>query len=331
MTSNESPKENLSTELTNAPSIKEKNTLIQKNTLFTVIICILLASLAVASFLWIMSQYKRLQENQITLNQQITQLNQEYNALKEVHLVILNKYSQKEDDRWMLTKAHQYLQLANIEAHWNGAPDTIITLIQQTDATLSEVTQHNVVEIRKALDQALIQLKSIPKIDIEGMLSQLDAIQIQVGELKSKPLIPSFVSETKKAKPETQPTSIWRDGLQNSIDALKKLVVVRSQDETTTPILSALHIKIIQENIRFNLQEAELALLMQNEKIYSMALDKAIHQIQNTFDPDNQSVKSLTQQLEQLKATQFIKPTIRLESPLKLLKQIMKEQKGTTP
>jgi uroporphyrin-3 C-methyltransferase len=330
MTNNESHQENLSTEVKQKPATPAKKSLTNKNTLFTLIMSCLFIILFSIGFLWIMPQYQHLQENQRTLTEEIQQLSKKYKELQETQQTILDASSQKfkNDESWMLMKANQYLELANIQAHWNGVSEAIIALIEQTDSTLSEITQYSVVEIRKALADALMQLKSLPKIDTEGMLSQLDAIQIQIGVLQKKPLMPSPIPETNDLKPASQTESDWQTRLQNSMDIVKKMVVVRSQDETTTPILSALHLKIIQENIRFNLQQAELALLMQNEKIFVMALTKAIEQIQSTFDTNSQPVKTVIQQLETLKTTQFLKPSLQLENPLQLLKQIMKQGKN---
>ncbi|CEK11772.1 uroporphyrinogen-III C-methyltransferase [Legionella hackeliae] len=238
---------------------------------------------------------------------------------QELRTAMQQRLYQKED--WLLLKARYYLELAQMNAQWSNDQQTTIGLLQQADALLSALSEQPVFAIRQAIAQEISHLKTQPKLDIAGLLSQIDAIQNNVSALPLKqPLA--------KAQTKTTPgqTSQWREQLRESINSLGNLIVIRRHDEAVEPLLSPLQHSLLEETIRLNLEEAEWALLQNNPEVYQLALTKTIKTIKRVFDEKAPATQAIIQQLQNLQQQKLILAKPKLDKALPLLNQLIKNK-----
>ncbi|ARG96546.1 uroporphyrinogen-III C-methyltransferase [Legionella micdadei] len=248
-----------------------------------------------------------------TVQNQLQTMNKDLQSAMQQHLY------QKQD--WLLLKARYYLELAQINAHWSSDQETTIALLQQADALLHNIPDQQLFTIRQAIAQEIIQLQALPKIDTAGLLSQLDAAENAVTNL---PIKKPFNSTQVKQGDES--TSPWRQKLQESMSILEKLIVVRHNDEDIQPLLSPLHQSLLRDSIRFNLQEAQWALLQNNPKIFRLSLAQALREINRTFDENAVATQALVQQLQNLQQEKLETITPTINQSLNLLNQLIESK-----
>lgn len=256
------------------------------------------------------SQDDSAQQITTTLQNKVEAVTRQLKATHNQHLY------QNQD--WLLLKARYYLELAQINAHWSDNFNAAIALLQQADTVLKQVNAPQILELRQTIAKEINQLKTTPNTDIAGLLSQLDAAQISISNLTIQSTIsesspPENTENLKKSNP-----SAWRAKLEDSVNLLEKLVVVRRNDEEVKPLMSPLFESILRESIRLNLQEAQWAVLNNNAVVYQLSLKQAVMNLKRTFDEQSPPVLVLLKQLnelQQVKLTQE-KPTIGLALPL---------------
>ncbi len=268
----------------------------------------------------------KLEETRSTLQNQFAELN------KQLQAAMSERFYQNQN--WQLLKARYYLELAQINAHWSNSIDATISLLQQGDQLLLQLNDPKVFEIRQALAKDIAELKAMPKMDIAGALSQLDAAQNSLENLSIasalsdvKPATPA--AETSTTTPENK-TSVWRLRWQDSMNVLSKLVVIRRNDEQVKPLISPALEALLKETIGLNLQEAQWAVLNNNAEVYKLALNQAINTLKKNFNENAANTAALIKKLNELQQIQLVqkRPEVGV-SALPLLNQLIDSKEPT--
>lgn len=258
---------------------------------------------------------RTVQEAQNDLQSKIDSLN------KEIQTAMSQRLYQNQD--WMMLKARYYLELAQINTHWSTNFNASISLLKQADKLLKQLNKPQIYNVRQAIAKEIALLKTAPTLDIAGLLSQLDAAQISVSKLTFQSTIGESQTKDNTESPLADNSSSWRNQLQNSMNLLGKLVVVRRNDEEIKPLMSPLFESILKESIQLNLQEAQWAALNNNPVVYQLSLKQATANLKRTFNSEAKDTAILIKQfneLQEVKITQE-KPVIGLA--LTLLNQII--------
>ncbi|PJD95335.1 MAG: hypothetical protein CK426_07540 [Legionella sp.] len=199
---------------------------------------------------------------------------------------------------WLLLKAKHYIELAQINAHWNTRfNDTSTTmLLEQADQILASIHSEQLFQIRDILAQEILASKAAQQQDLSGLLHQLAAIQQQVDALTLATPLTKQSTPVASAKP-LMPA--WKFHFDNSLDVLKQLIIIRHVEQDTAPLLSPMLESLFKESMRISLQEAQWALIHANPEVYLQALTQAINTLKK-YGPTYQNTAFLLQQLTDL-------------------------------
>jgi len=248
--------------------------------------------------------------NMSRLQQQIQQLHSQANQVVETN------------QDWLLIKARFYLELAQINSFWSPNYETSIALLNQADSLLKQSNSAQLLAVRQAIAQEIVQLKAIPIIDSVGLLGSLDAIGTNVARLViSSPLLHSQPSPKANVTAQT-----WRDQFKQSMNSLGKLVIIRSDEETMNPMILPLFHSITKETIQLNLQQAQWAVLNRNQDVYHLALNQALRALQKISAQTSQA-QALISQLKSLEEIQLTQPKPNSGAALSLLNQVIENKK----
>ncbi|MBA2648634.1 MAG: uroporphyrinogen-III C-methyltransferase [Legionella sp.] len=228
---------------------------------------------------------------------------------------------------WQLLKVRFYLELAQINAHWGKDYNTTLALLEAADGLLSQINQVKIYELRQILAKEMTDLKAIPKVDMTGLLSQLDAVQSALSTLNMQYLVNKHKSYI---QPTSNPSSQWRARLKESFSSLDKLVIIRRDDEEIKSFMSPFFKKIIKETIALNLQEAQWAVINLNDGVFQLALKQAISHLEKTSDSQDAKTSALISQLKTLQQRQLASPKLSIGSGLPLLNQLIDDKKTNT-
>lgn len=229
---------------------------------------------------------------------QQTRLSQTENRVQSLQAslneVILPEGNQKQ--KYLLTKARFYLELAGIQAYWTLDSQSTLALLHAADLVLAKSDDPAVMPVRQAISDEIQAIKSAAKPDLVGLLNQLNAIKTAVLTLPFKPL---FSQKTVKPEKSANPLG---DHFKESLQMLGKLVLIRKQDAVQVEKMSSpLYKSLVKENIMMQMEVAKWAVLEGLTEVYQQALDASIKNIQTLFDP--RATQSLISDLQQLKST----------------------------
>lgn len=238
-----------------------------------------------------------------------------------------------QNQNWQLLKVRYYLELAQINAHWSKSFGATIAMLQQADQLLQQVNDPKIFDIRQAIAKDIAQLQALPKVDVAGLLSQLDAAQNSLNNLSVPSILGESKPEASSAEAAQGNISVWRLRLQDSMNLLSKLVVIRRNDEDIKPLISPAFEAILKENIQLNLQEAQWAVLNGNPQVYQLVLTQALTTLRKNFNEGAENTAALIKTLTQLQQVQLIQAKPEIGAALPLLNELInaKEPSANQP
>lgn len=225
-----------------------------------------------------------------SLKQEITHLKNEISAF--------TKNQSKEDD-WLVLSARYQVKLADSYLRYTYNIPVALQLLQSADNTLAAVKDPKWILVRQALAQDIANLEAIPQVDVDGLFARLLALQNQIPAL-------SFhdsreISHPLPTRHEEKKLSFWQQGLQNTWDTLKKLVVVRYHPNNTLPIVPPEQQNILYQNLYAQVAQAIWALLHGQQDIYLSSLNEMDLYIK-TYFVDSDVKRAMIKQIASLKA-----------------------------
>lgn len=266
--------------------------------------------------------YADLNDRLKTLSQSSKTAEQQLEAkLESLHQAVqsgLQKQRYQSDD-WALLTARYYLQLAQINAHWSDDLQATTALLKQADELLSNLHDPRLFKVREAIADELVQIKTMPRIDVTGLLSQLNALKPVVDAMALKKSVVSQPSQAVNDEMQDKAQLTWNERLKNSVHLLERLVIVRRHGENITPLLTAAQESMLRESIQINIQAASLAVLQRNDAAYTTALNQATQVIKRYFTTN----KGLMDKLNQLKKKTITQQKPDLTQSYTLLKQLI--------
>ena len=229
---------------------------------------------------------------------------------------------------WRLAEAQYLLRLANQRVLMEQRPEGALTLLRSADKVLADLDDVSLYGLRQALAQDIAKLEAVPKLDVEGTYLRLAALIEQSRELPTLSLeqqrqLPDMLKEiTPDAVDETLQQDI-QSAFARAMSSLESLVVIQQHDRAVEPLLSPEQGHYLRQNLQLLLEQAQLALLRQQQVIYETSLNRSIELIGRYFDAANSATQALSQALEQLNRLQVAPKMPNINGSLDKLQQHM--------
>ena len=239
-----------------------------------------------------------LQSSIANLNNKLVQQQQ---ALSNLQL------SSHDKKQWLVAEVTYLIQLANYNLTYIQNSAAAKTLLNTADKRLLDLSEPDALKARQQLSTVIIQLNTLPNIDVAGLLTRIHSLQIQVTKL---PLIKPVTTQSQNNQQNNQQgnqvimvtkSSNWREALANNWDAWQKLIVIRHHDKPIEPVLPAQQQLYLQQNLQLMLQQAQWAVLHRQAAIYQSSLQQTIEWVQRYFVATSTEAASMINTLTELK------------------------------
>lgn len=228
----------------------------------------------------------------------------------------------------ILAEAEFLLRLANQRLLSERQPDAALVLLENSDRVFAEIDDAGLFAVRKALAQDISALRLAATVDREGLYLRLVALGEAVSKLQSLPTLTdtaapapvaaaqeSFddqeaVAEAAETAPE--PPRWYARLLANARLAFQRFaqgyLTIRQLDTPMTPMLSADQELLLKHSLRLALEQAELALLREEQVVYVASLDKAEQWLQTYYQliPESQVLIAELQALKKQEVVQIL-------------------------
>ncbi len=172
------------------------------------------------------------------------------------------------------------------------------------DQKLQGLNDASLNTLRQELNNAIVSLNTMPKVDVAGIAMRISALSDQVAGLSALPVL----STQTKVAPTKPKKTTWQERLWSTLESLRGIISIRRTTEPLKPLPSAEQQLYLIETIRLQLSQAQWAVLHQEPDLYQSALSNAKKDLQRYYamNPTGASIINMINELQQ----QNIKPNL---------------------
>ena len=205
----------------------------------------------------------------------------------EQHSRRLRSLSTTTRDDWLLAEAEYLLRLANQRMQMERSSTGALALLRSADQILLELDDADLFPVRDKLQRDITALKLAPSVDRSGLYLQLAALADAVVSLPEVPVIERVTPKVGDVQTTTaDELSFWQQLKHNfwaAMGQLKDQVRIRHHDKPLEPLLPPDGARYLRQNLRFNLEQAQLAMLREESEIYQHSIEKAEKMLRQYF------------------------------------------------
>ena len=207
----------------------------------------------------------------------------------------LSRFGAVDRQDWLLAEAQYLLRLANQRLIMADDVVAAKALLNSADSILKELDDVSLHDVRAAVAADLAAVRAVPKRDIQGMYLALAALIEQADKL----VIFQMPEEAENAPVE--PAEDWQGRLQQGYeDALLKLsdyIIIRRRDVPVEALMDPQWEGLVRQNLRMLLEQAQVALLSSNQRLFRESLDRARHWLGEFFASDEAAASALAEEI----------------------------------
>ncbi|WP_308364239.1 MULTISPECIES: uroporphyrinogen-III C-methyltransferase [unclassified Microbulbifer] len=203
---------------------------------------------------------------------------------------------------WQLAEADYLLRLANQRLLMERDSRAALGLVEEADEILRDVNLPDLYGVRQQLASDLTALKLVENIDREGLYLRLRALEEQLMQVDIRP---EFDLAKQDAAEEETPSPaggeklpVWERSWQNFTQFMRNSYRIRDADIDPV-LLSPQSEARFRQNLRLNMEQAELALLREDDTVYKDSLARA-RQLLLEYGTDNHRRQVLARELQEL-------------------------------
>ncbi|SHM70294.1 uroporphyrinogen-III C-methyltransferase [Halomonas cupida] len=229
---------------------------------------------------------------------EFTDYKTEVNETLDRVLAELSKEQSADSRDWLHAEAAYLLRLANQRLQLERDVEGAAALLRTADNRLREADNPALVPVRRAIAEELAALQGVPRIDRTGLYLALNAEQEQIAGLPLAQDIEELTADTTIAE---APSGPWQEQLSKIGSELKDLVVVRHHDQALEALITPEQESYLRQSLRLVIEQAQVALLKEEQDLYEASLDKAIKLLEGYYDLDDSGVQAVITSLTELK------------------------------
>ncbi|MCE8035423.1 MAG: uroporphyrinogen-III C-methyltransferase [Halomonas sp.] len=214
---------------------------------------------------------------------------------------VLDELSREQDTderEWLHAEAAYLLRLANQRLQLERDVEGAAALLRTADARLNEADNPALLSVRRAIASELSILDGVPQVDRTGIYLALDAQQQRLAQL---PLSRELEEIPARAGINEAPSGGWQEQLSRFGEELKELIVIRHHDEALEGLVTPEQESYLRQSARLVLEQAQLALLKEEQELYEASIDKALALIEGYYDTERGEVQAVVERLQALK------------------------------
>ena len=261
-----------------------------------------------------------LEQQQIILNleNQVQNLQLRINA-QGARLVELASTTRSD---WLLAEAEYLARLAKQRLQTERNTKSPLALLESVDAILKQLDEPNLIEVRGAVAADITALRLVNDIDRQGLYVELNALASNIKNL----LIMEADKPFEQAK-ETKQQNTQQDAgvLDKFLADFSGFIRVRERQSPIEPILERSEEQTVRQNLQMMLEQAQLALLREEQVIYQQSLFKAQEYLQRFFQL-TAAAEGIIQRLKQLAETNIIQQLPNIHGSLEALQALLVER-----
>jgi len=196
---------------------------------------------------------------------------------------------------WLLAEAAYLVRLANQRLQVERSVDNPLAILESVDGIFVQINDPELLAVRNALAVDIAALRMVEKVDPEGIYLELQAISAALETLSilEPHADPEAVQLAQAGQDSEQPPSSLAETLQRFSDNFGNLIVLQRRQQPIEPLLNGAEQTMVRQNLYLLLEQAQSALLREEQRIYSSSLTKAEALLRRYFQLNSESEASI--------------------------------------
>ena len=223
---------------------------------------------------------------------------------------------------WQLAQADFLVKLAGRKLWSDQDVTTAAALLKSADASLAEMNDPSLIDIRRAITEDVGTLSAVAQIDFDGIILKVNQLSNQVDDLR-------LADNNRDERPMDEDDgelssslSEWRQNLTKSWhNFMADFITVRRRDSSAEPLLAPNQDVYLRENIRSRLLVAAQAIPRHQNEVYKQSLETVSTWVRAYFDTTDPATKAFLEELDNLS-----QQSISMDVPGQLKSQPMLEK-----
>ena len=223
---------------------------------------------------------------------------------------------------WLLAQADYLVKLAGRKLWSDQDVTTAAALLKSADASLADMNDPSVMNVRRALTQDISNLSSVTQVDYDGVILKLNQLSNNVDNLRLADNDSDDAPMDSDGGELSGSVREWRQNLVKSWhNFMDDFITIRRRDNTAQPLLAPNQDVYLRENFRSRLLIAAQAVPRHQDEIYKQSIDTVSAWVRAWYDTNDAATKAFLAQLDELS-----QQNINMDLPDNLESQPLLEQ-----
>ena len=202
---------------------------------------------------------------------------------------------------WLLAQADYLVKLAGRKLWSDQDVTTAAALLKSADASLADMNDPSVTNVRRALTTDISNLSGVSQVDYDGIILKLNQLSNGVDNLR---LADNDADDAPMDNDNGELSSSLHEWRQNLVKSwhnfMDDFITIRRRDNTAQPLLAPNQDVYLRENIRSRLLIAAQAVPRHQDEIYKQSIDTVSAWVRAWYDTDDAATKAFLSQLDDL-------------------------------
>ncbi|MEP4486632.1 MAG: uroporphyrinogen-III C-methyltransferase [Halioglobus sp.] len=210
----------------------------------------------------------------------------------------LARFSSNDRESWLMAEAEYLLRLANQRLIMTGDAASAVKLMSSADEILVELDDVGLHSARAAIAADLAAIRALPEIDTQGLYLRLAALTEQASGLVIFEL--PEADERIAAAPADDWQGRLRQGYEAALQKLSDYIVIRRRDVPMEALMDPQWEGMVRQNLRMLIEQAQVALLSGNARLYRESLQRAEYWVGQFFESDEAASQAMAREIRLL-------------------------------
>ncbi|PKH19603.1 uroporphyrinogen-III C-methyltransferase [Enterobacterales bacterium CwR94] len=202
---------------------------------------------------------------------------------------------------WLLAQADYLVKLAGRKLWSDQDVTTSAALLKSADASLADMNDPSLIEVRRALTQDIADLSAVSQVDYDGIILRLNQLANGVDNLRLADNDSDNAPMDADSGELSSSLAEWRQNLVKSWHKfMDDFITIRRRDNTAEPLLAPNQDVYLRENIRSRLLIAAQAVPRHQDEIFKQSVDTVSTWVRAWYDTNDAATKAFLSQLDEL-------------------------------
>ena len=222
---------------------------------------------------------------------------------------------------WLLAEAAYLARLANQRLQTERSTKNPLALLENVDVILKQLDDPELLPLRGAVAIDVTALRMAGEVDAAGLYLELNALAESIDQLVIlKPTAEAAVVTNQPQAALEQPK--LQGLITGFVDGVSQLIRVTQRDQPIELLLQANEEAIVRHNLRLMLEQAQSAVMREEQAIYSKSLGKAQRWLAQYFQL-NPNAEVLQQRLGSLSEQEIIQQLPDINGSLQAIETLI--------